>query len=71
MDIDISKIANEMAISTSDVPLQSEVIVQVWRKLLPQITCHKLEVTNVHNHSRSEYMSDSIVLANRIKRTAE
>ena len=30
-----------------------------------------LEVTNMHNHSRSEYMSDSIVLANRIKRVAE
>ena len=30
-----------------------------------------LEVTNMRNHSRSEYMSDSIVLANRIKRVAE
>ena len=30
-----------------------------------------LEITRAHNHSESEYKSDSIVLANRIKRTAE
>ena len=30
-----------------------------------------LEVTNSHNHSRAEHHSDSIVLANRIKRSAE
>ena len=34
-------------------------------------TSSLLVVTNVHNHSRFEYMSDSIVLAKRIKRTAE
>ena len=30
-----------------------------------------LEITRAHNHSESEYKSHSIVLANRIKRTAE
>ena len=30
-----------------------------------------LEITRAHNHSESEYKSQSIVLANRIKRTAE
>ena len=34
-------------------------------------TSSLFEVTNMHNHSPSEYMSDSIVLANRIKRAAE
>ena len=30
-----------------------------------------LEITRAHNHSQSDYNSDSIVLANRIKRAAE
>ena len=30
-----------------------------------------LEITKTHNHSRSEYKSDSIILANKIKRAAE